>query len=780
MAISNFRFRNLLRRRLLVTRTSDSPQGSPARRQSVRARQPSTRPALRRPVRVPARMRSLAVTLPAALCVVLSLAAAPVFWRVSTQAEFLRGEVDALTIDADGHLGLGPGTDEFFTTTAPVLWSLTTATDGALWAGSGNDGRLYRVESDGGREVVFDADASDIFALAPAPDGAVFAATSPRGQIYRVTPDGSATTVFDPDDTYIWALLPESDGALLAATGDPARIYRIDPAANEAEVLFESDATHVLSLALEPGGAVLAGTESPGQVVRIDRTGRAFVLLDSPHDEVRSLRMHPDGGVIVTAVSGQGGTASSAAAPATPARTQSTGTPSVSVTTSVTAVVVADSTATAAPAASTNGPASGGGRGAIYRIAANGLWDELWSSDADTPYDAVIDVNGELLVGTGTDGKLYRVSNEPPRTVLLGRAPARQITQFLRQPDGSFLYSTANPGKVVRLTGALAERGTYESEVRDAGTAAAWGTISWRGATPGGSRIELSTRSGNTEMPNDTWSAWSPPSTAADGTRITSPNARYLQWRVTLFAGDAPPRLTSVTAAYLPRNLRPEVTQVTVHPPGTVFQQPFGTGDPPLAGLEEEPRADSAAATLGREGYRKGVQTFVWQASDANDDRLEYAVWYQREGEDGWRVLREGLRATVFAWDTSLTPDGAYRIKVTATDARANSPETVLVGERESGVFDIDNSAPAIELGELREEDGRNRLDFAVRDTHSPIRRVEIREDAQPWRLLYPTDGIPDGRVEQFVVWLQGDGGRVVIRATDALDNTVTVSGRPE
>ncbi len=758
MAISNFRFPNLLRRRLLVTRTSDSLQGSPARRPTGRA-------------------RGLGVTLLAALCVLLSVAAAPVFWRVSTQAEFLRGEVDTLTIDADGHLGLGPGADEFFTTTAPVVWSLATATDGALWAGSGNDGRLYRVESDGAGEVVFDAGTTDIFALAPAPAGAVFAATSPEGQIYRVTPDGSATTVFDPDATYIWALLPESDGALLAATGDPARIYRIDPEANEAEVLFDSDATHVLSLALEAGGTVLAGTESPGQVVRIDQTGRAFVLLDTPHDEVRSLRIHPDGGVIVTAVSGQDGTASSAA-PATPARTQGTGTPSISVTTSVTAVVVADSTSSAAPAASTNGTATSGGRGAIYRIAANGLWDELWSSDTDTPYDAVLDVNGELLVGTGTDGKLYRVSDEPPRTELLGRAPARQITRFLRQPDGSFLYSTANPGKVVRLTGALAERGTYESEVRDAGTAAAWGTISWRGSTPGGSRIELSTRSGNTKAPNETWSAWSPPSTAAAGTPISSPNARYLQWRVILFAGDASPRLTSVTAAYLPRNLRPDLTQVTVHPPGTVFQQPFGAGDPPLAGLEEQPRAD--AATLGREGYRKGVQTFVWQASDANDDRLEYAVWYQREGDAGWRILRDGLRTTVFAWDTSLTPDGAYRIRVTASDAPANSPETALVGERESGVFDIDNSAPGVELGELHQENGRHRLEFTVRDSHSPIQRVEIREDAKPWRLLYPTDGIPDGRVEQFEVLLEGDGGRVVIRATDALNNTVTVAGGPD
>ena len=152
---------------------------------------------------------------------------------------------------------------------------------------------------------------------------------------------------------------------------------------------------------------------------------------------------------------------------------------------------------------------------------------------------------------------------------------------FLQQADGSLRYATANPGKVVRFTRAPAQQGTYESEVRDAETVATWGTISWRGATPGGSRIELSSRSGNTAIPNETWSEWSAPYTDAVGTQITSPKARYLQWRASLFAGDASPMLTSVTTAYLPRNLRPEVTQITVHPPGTVFQQAFNSGDPP-------------------------------------------------------------------------------------------------------------------------------------------------------------------------------------------------------
>ena len=81
-------------------------------------------------------------------------------------------------------------------------------------------------------------------------------------------------------------------------------------------------------------------------------------------------------------------------------------------------------------------------------------------------------------------------------------------------------------------------------------------------------------RSGNTATPDQTWSPWSAAYSNAGGEQIVSPTARYLQWRAVLTAtGNAGPVLTSVTTAYLPRNLRPEITSITVHPSGTVFQR---------------------------------------------------------------------------------------------------------------------------------------------------------------------------------------------------------------
>src|SRR6185436_12544489 len=156
------------------------------------------------------------------------------------------------------------------------------------------------------------------------------------------------------------------------------------------------------------------------------------------------------------------------------------------------------------------------------------------------------------------------------------------------------------------------ERGTYTSDVRDAQTIATWGAIRWQAATPQATRVEISTRSGNTRTPDETWSDWTSAYSAQEGSPISSPRARYLQWRAMLTGGkgDAP-LLTSVTAAYLPRNIRPEVLSITINPPGTVFQRPFPTGDPEIAGFDgdvpgrvTQAPASTTGPNVGRRAYQ--------------------------------------------------------------------------------------------------------------------------------------------------------------------------------
>jgi hypothetical protein len=179
---------------------------------------------------------------------------------------------------------------------------------------------------------------------------------------------------------------------------------------------------------------------------------------------------------------------------------------------------------------------------------------------------------------------------------------------------------------------------------------------------------------------------------------------------------------------------------------------------------------------LGRRIYQKGLQTFVWKAEDDNDDRLQFDVLYRREGETSWKTLHRGLTDPIFVWDTTSVPDGTYFVKVSASDAQSNSPGAALVGELESVSFDIDNTAPRIELQPATRAGARTTITFSVRDDQSPVERVEYSLDASRWRLAYPKDGIADSRREDFEIRLDDtEAARsVIIRATDAMNNVAT------
>ncbi len=738
------------------------------------------------------KFRVLAAVCAAATLSGLAHASTAIFWHVSTHADFLKGEVDSLSIDSDGRVLLGPAQELVQESTAPFLWSLVGTSDGALWAGSGNEGKVFRLGKDGKLTTVYDGAELEVHALAPAPDAGVYAGTSPDGKIYKIAANGTATTFFDPEGKYIWALAVASDGTVYAGTGDKGAIYRMTPD-GKGSVLYRTKATHVTALMLDREGNLLAGTESPGQVIKVDRQGKAFVVLDSPHREIHALRADDKGIVYAAAVSGRPSPEDRPPDRGLPTEPPRTPTPSVS--TEITSISIVDVSvpSTPSPSPTPRREDRRSVKGAVYRIAPDGAWDVVWESSDDVPYDLTFDAGGALLIGTGSKGKIFRVAGAPAKPMLLGRAPAQQITAFLRQ-GAQHYYATANPGKIFKLSSARAEKGVYESEIRDATTVATWGAIRWRAATPSGSQIQLFSRSGNTAAPDETWSEWSAAYTRADGEQITSPKARYLQWKAVITAKSDSPILTSVTAAYLQRNLRPEVASITVHPPGTVFQKPFSTGELEIAGYEDaqpDTRPQSSqppgggvspsggAPALGRRVYQKGLQAFVWKAEDDNDDRLQFDVLYRREGETTWKMLKRGIDDPILVWDTSSVPDGTYMIKVVASDAPSNSPGTALTGELESAVFEIDNSAPTIEVTNVQRQNGQTVIAFVVRDDHSPVQRVEYSLDATRWRVIYPKDGIADSRVEQFEVTLDGDATSrsVILRATDAMSNLATALG---
>jgi hypothetical protein len=637
--------------------------------------------------------------------------------------------------------------------------------------------------------VFFDSQELEVHAIALAPGGGIYVGTSPDGKIYKVDGQGRATTLFDPADRYIWSLAVDRGGNIYAATGDKGVIYKITPD-GKGEPFYQTRATHAIALAFDSQGRLLAGTESPGRVFQIDPSGKPFVLLDSNYNEIHQLRVDAQGVIYAAAIRGRG-TASTTSAQPDQSSDSGSPAPIPTVTTEVTAIAIVDSSSVSSSmsgGSQTPPTPRGPGAGAVFRILPDGSSDLIWESREDTPYDIAFESNGTLLVATGNKGKIYRLAGDPIQPTLVTRANAEQVTNLGTGRDGRVVFSTSNPGKVFRLSADRAERGTYTSDVRDATTVAAWGALKWQAAVPAGTKVEISTRSGNTRTPDDTWSDWSPAYSTPAGSAITSPRARYLQWRA-IFTGarGEAPLLTSVTAAYLPRNLRPRVTSITIHPPGTVFQRPFPT-DPEIAGFEGDTPDRRAAAqaqgstgsgspNIGRRGYEKGLLTFVWRAEDDNRDELAYDVQYRREGETAWKLLKRGVTDPILVWDTTSVPNGRYILRIVASDAPSNSPATALTGAMESTAFEIDNAPPAITVTAVRREGGRTVIAFDVRDDQSAVQKADYSLDGNRWQTIYPKDGIADSRFEQFELVLDGDTARgVIVRATDALNNVSSAS----
>ncbi|MBI3931907.1 MAG: hypothetical protein HY317_00705 [Acidobacteria bacterium] len=711
-----------------------------------------------------------------------SQASQPQFWRIEGAREFLEGDTEGLSVDSEGRVRLAPAMRLLHDVESPQVWCVVRDGKGAVYAGTGNEGRVFRI-ADGEATVFYDATELEVHALAVGRDGRVYVGTAPDGRVYVVDEEGKAETFYDPADKYVWALAFDGEDRLLVATGLEGKVHRVD-AKGKGEILLASSEAHVVSLAVDGKGNVYAGSSPDGIVYRIDAAGKVFVLHDAPFREVKALAVGREGSLFAALVDGkEKQEPSRAPAPMVPVPPIAMG---GEVTVTEAFVVSPPGGPVPAPAPRVaEAPRPGAMKGAVIRILPTGEIDTLWSSAEDMPHSLAAAEDG-AYVGTGDKGKLYRLRNDRTWT-MVASFPAEQVTAL--QAGEDLALATSNPGKLHLLGSGAGERGTFVSKVKDTETVSTWGRLRWEAAVSEGTEVQVQTRSGNTGTPDSTWSGWSAAYAQKDGDPVTSERARFLQLRATLVgkAGTSPV-LDAAAVAYLQRNLRPQVTTVTVHPPGEVFQKPLSlTGEIEILGLEPgespEPRPGAAAqrppglppaTAYSRRLYQKGIQTFSWKAEDPNADTLVYDVSYRTVQDPRFRPLRKGLADAVLAWDTSTVPNGRYVVKVTARDSPGNPESLALAGEKESLPFDVDNTPPTVTALLAAKKPARVRA--VARDDSSTIRRVEFSVDGGRWQEVHPLDGINDALEETYeIVPGDGTGPRIlVVRATDQLGNVST------
>jgi outer membrane protein assembly factor BamB len=733
-------------------------------------------------------------------------------WRQSSYDEFLKGTSNGVAVRSDGRLELSPKFTLLADADASFLWSVRVDSKGVLYAGGGSPAKVFRFDAGGKPTTAFESTDLAVQAIAFDAKGSLYVATSPDGKVYRVSATGEKSVFFDPKTKYIWDLTFGADGTLYVATGDKGQIFAVAPD-GKSELFYNSDEAHIRVMAFDAKGNLLAGTEPSGRVLRvtplIDRNLRkskdagmaeGFVLYETSKREVTSLAVAPDGSIYAAAI----GEKQHNGGPATAIITTAQGTTTITGGGAVGGAQANQTPFVAFPPLLSS---------SIYKISPEGAPEELWSSRDDLIYSLAINSDGRLLAGTGNSGALLEIDG---RGVFaqLAKSGSAQITGISRGANGRIFLCTANPGKVFAVGPEYQPEGTYESRSFDAGLFSQWGRLDWWSPPPAKSaksaaassepRLEFFVRSGNTEDPGKEWSRWFGPY-SKPGANTEIPSARFAQWKAVIHDGRPGDGIEWVSLAYLPRNVAPVIDGIAVQDPGVRVQgvNILQSGQQPTVNLKSPPASNANGVVISQSGNsprfeqppqgfaQKGFMSVLWNAHDDNDDDLRFAVYYRGENENEWKLLKDKLDQKFYSWDATALPDGAYYLKVVASDGPANPPGVALNTERESERFAVDNTPPVIEHleasvtvtpGKANGDPQRERialqsslLKFTARDATSGIERAQYSVDGGDWTLVNPVGTISDSLEERYEFQL-GESlapgeHTIAVRAFDHFDN---------
>ena len=716
-------------------------------------------------------------------------------WRQSTYDEFLKGTAHGVAVRSDGRLELAPKFTLLTDADASYLWSLRVDPKGTLYAAGGSPAKVFRFGSNGKPETVFDSTDLSAQAIAFDSKGTLYVGTSPDGKVYRVSASGEKSVFFDPKTKYIWDLAFSPDGTLYVATGDKGQVFAVSPDGH-GETFYSSDQAHIKVFAFDANGNLIAGTEPSGRILRISRANKGagkdsksspasaaegFVLYETSKREVTALAVSADGTIYASAI----GEKQRIGAPA-PSAVIST---SQGTTTITTGGIIGTGQAQGQQPFAPFPPVLSS---SIYRISPDGAPEEVWTSREDVVYSLGLGSDGRLLAGTGNNGALLAIDG---RGVFaqLAKAGSAQITGIARNSSGKIFLCTANPGKLFSVGPEYEAEGTFESRSFDAQLFSQWGHLEWwsppaaaakSSASSNEPRLEFFVRTGNTEDPGREWSRWFGPYTKT-GTAVEAPPARFAQWKAVIHDGRPGDGIDWVSLAYQPRNVAPVIDGIALQDPGVRAQGQSGilTNQPATVTLKMPPSPSTSGLTITQSSapprfeqppqgtVQKGYQSVLWTAHDDNEDELRYAVYFRGENEHEWKLLKDNLDQKFYSWDTTTLPDGAYYLKIVASDAPSNPPAAALKTERESERFQVDNTPPVIE--ELKVGSARSAV-FTARDASSAIERAQYSLDGGEWVLVSPSMGISDALVEHYSFGLpplSPGEHTIAVRAFDHFEN---------
>lgn len=189
-----------------------------------------------------------------------------------------------------------------------------------LYAATGSEGKLFRVDASAKAQVYFDSDEPHLISVAVADDGAVYTGSNGKALLYKLTAPGRATVLydFDADDVKAIAVAPSAKGGAIYAIANkypeafaPPKRNRTGPPAPQparaskpgkgvlmrfdrhgvAEEMMRDDDTHFVSLGLGDDLSPYVGTGAEGRLYTVSDNHVTRLVADTDARQIGAFVM---------------------------------------------------------------------------------------------------------------------------------------------------------------------------------------------------------------------------------------------------------------------------------------------------------------------------------------------------------------------------------------------------------------------------------------------------------------------------------------------------------
>ncbi len=656
--------------------------------------------------------------------------------EINTFKAFQKGTFSGTGLDGKGSLFIGPKIKNIPGPDREYYLGLAVAKNGDIYVGTGHRAGIYKISTPtpGTPQAAAPLEVArlnelDVYALIVKDNGEILAGTSPDGKLYKIgkkkAKENAAKELFNPDEKFIWDIKEDLTGNIIVAVGNTGGVYRVGKDGGAAK-LFTSEDTHIISLYIAKSGSILAGSGDRGILYKIDNT-KVKVLFDSPFEEIRGICEDKDGNIYFTA---------------------SRGIKRQNILNNAQVETFLD-TKKKKKAKEEIIPME---TSVVYCRRTDGVVERIWGSVTEYIYSACYDKkNNRVLIGTGNSGRVYSIDKDGGFSIVY-ESEAAQVFK-IEARNGGFALVTNNTASIASIQDVLNSNGTYFSEVYDLRIQSKLGKVYWDADTPAGTNVSLYVRTGNSNVPDGTWTKWSAPFTDSENANIDTSGVRYFQVKAVLNSSNAAasPRLNNFKVFFVQSNLKPQLKKVEIRKPAK--------------NTVPTPSNKNAAAHRKDKSYL----TLAWSARDPNRDKLKYNLFLKKMSDRRWILFKEDITVPRTELNTRLFADGKYLLKVEADDSLANPPGMDKSTEMISSPFFIDSTAPEIAGFALQ----GTRLTFSVNDKTSLVTGVLYSYDGKLWYPVFPVDLVADSRSEKFDFNLKGkkDNKYIFIKVSDEFDN---------